>query len=381
MPNPGPPWYSPGMDELSNFYAYVAETRNALKTALKEYLDDEANNSASFYGETNYIFSTLASYALNGKMLRGVLSRLGYDLFSPAMASPAMARDQVSLALALELFQAGLLVHDDIMDEDEIRRGQPTIHKQMEARERTRSKEGTPEDAYRKTGTSLAICAGDICFFEAWGLLGRLKTPSPALLSLFSRELANVCLAQMADVRLGSHSFMPDKEEILEVYAYKTARYTITLPLCSGAILAGREDALPLLEDVGKHLGILFQLQDDLLGIFGDEASLGKPIGSDIREGKKTPLVIALYPRLSGQDKALFDGIFGKEEISRGDIEYVRGLMRSHGIDSMVREEAEAYAEGARKGIARLETEGKIENLEALALLRDFTLYSLGRTR
>jgi geranylgeranyl diphosphate synthase type I len=368
------------MEGLSDFSSYAAETRKILKEALSKFFSEQMNISASIDGEKRYIFSALKDYASNGKMLRGILSRLGFDLFSYSLEN-AFSKDQVCLALALELFQAGLLIHDDIMDEDVVRRGKPTIHKQFEARE-MENRKGVPSRIDQKTGVSLGICAGDICYFQAWQLLGGISSGSSALFALFSRELVDVCLAQMADVRFGAHPQFPTQEEILTVYTYKTARYTITLPLCAGAILAGRSDMLPFLEEVGHNLGLLFQLQDDKLGIFGDEKSLGKPIGSDIREGKKTPFMIALYPKLSDSERQKFDGIFGKECISVQEVDFIQNLMKRHGIDLQIKENINSYAQRAQESIDRL-ADSFLQGINArsLALLRDFTNYSMKRTQ
>ncbi|TXT51148.1 MAG: geranylgeranyl diphosphate synthase type I [Spirochaetes bacterium] len=364
------------MEGLSDFSSYAGQTRKILKDALWDYFPKAFLLSASIDVEKSYIFSSLKGYASNGKMLRGILSRLGFDLFSQSVEE-VFSKDQIHLALALELFQAGLLVHDDIMDDDEVRRGQPTIHKQFEAREREIHGNASLS---QKTGVSLGICAGDICYFLAWQLLGKISVAKSSLFALFSQELVDVCLAQMADIRIGAHGRFPTLEEILTVYTYKTARYTITLPLCAGAILAGRSDAIPFLEDIGGNLGLLFQLQDDMLGIFGDEASLGKPIGSDIREGKKTPLMIALYPKLSGLDRLKFDGIFGKESICLQDVDFIRNLMLRHGIDSQIKKKIKEYAKRTYESIDRLE--GSLlqgSNGRCLALLKDFTSYSMKR--
>jgi geranylgeranyl diphosphate synthase type I len=267
------------------------------------------------------------------------------------------------------------------MDEDTVRRGQPTIHKQFEARE-IANRSGIPSRVDLKTGVSLGICAGDIYYFQAWQLLGRISSASSALFALFSQELVDVCLAQMADVRLGAHPHFPTQEEILTVYTYKTARYTITLPLCAGAILAGRSDAIPCLEDIGSNLGLLFQLQDDMLGIFGDEASLGKPIGSDIREGKKTPFMIALYPKLSDSERLGFNEIFGNERIGLQEVDFIRNLMIRHGIDRQIKEKINDYAQRAQESIDRFaDTIIPGNNAQSLALLRDFTNYSMKRTQ
>ncbi|MCX7028053.1 MAG: polyprenyl synthetase family protein [Spirochaetes bacterium] len=335
----------------------------------------------------------LAQYACSGKMLRGILGRMGADLFTWNTTGPAkMSPELVKLGAALELFQAGLLVHDDIMDQDDLRRGKPTLHKRFESAEHELAADRAcafqptpaiaPEHApdYRRFGESKGICAGDIFFFEAWKLLAEADPRLAASLSpRFSRELVDVCLAQIADVGFGTLEAFPGMEEILEVYAYKTARYTITLPLCAGASLGGRPDAIPALEALGAPLGIVFQLQDDYLGLFGDERELGKPIGSDIREGKKTPYVILLLPRLSEADKRRFFGIFGRKDLDIRDLEYLRGLVLTYGVEEEIRRMIGSYVEKTRIALDFFSVQVDGFSAEAFSLLRDFIDYSISR--
>ncbi|HWP68022.1 MAG TPA: polyprenyl synthetase family protein, partial [Rectinemataceae bacterium] len=261
------------------------------------------------------------------------------------------------------------------------RRGMPTMHKFFERAEAekdtARSGSSSNHIDYKGLGEAMGICAGDIFYFIAWNMIANLGTK---LGSLFSKELTDVCLAQIKDVRLGTLPAFPKLEEVLEVYAYKTARYTITLPLCAGAILAGRGDAQPYLEKIGLNLGILFQLQDDYLGLFGDEEALGKPTGSDIREGKKTPFMVLLADALSGPEKRGFLKIFGSPSITQEDIAYIRGLVKAHGIDARVRSLAEDYARKAEDSLMEFSNSLPGLNKEGLGLLKQFIEYSLSRT-
>ncbi|MCE1195533.1 polyprenyl synthetase family protein [bacterium] len=321
----------------------------------------------------------LEEYALNGKMLRGVLACLGHDLFDADTSVNADtlgegSRDVFALAAALECFQAGLLVHDDIMDKDDLRRGAPTMHRRFE---RLETAAGVPERNAAALGEAIGICAGDIYYFIAWNIIARLGASQGAL---FSRELVNVCLAQIADVRFGSRGAFPTIEQILEVYAYKTARYTICLPLCAGAILSGRADAQPALETLGLNLGVLFQIKDDYLGLFGDEKQLGKPIGSDIREGKKTPFMILLHDALGSEERPRFEATFGNPAINAGDIAYIRALVREKGVDAQVRALETRYAARAQESLDALRLAFPGMKAEPLSTLEDFIAYSLSRT-
>lgn len=184
-----------------------------------------------------------------GKTIRGSLVLLTHDLLGGQHKEEA-----IKVAAAYELIQTALLIHDDIMDHDAIRRGKPALHIQ-----------------YKNEG--LALCVGDILFFLAEELLD--QTPVQKISAQVFQE---VCVAQMQDVSFGLGSNVPTKDEILTLYKYKTARYTFSLPMMAGAILAGaNRNMIKVFEDLGESMGILFQIQNDVLGANGDS-----------RENKKT---------------------------------------------------------------------------------------------
>jgi len=350
------------------FSEYSASVRGRIAEAIVAALDEYNAQIAPFSGDSARAMAILQDYALNGKMLRGVLACLGHDLFD------GHSPDAFALAAALECFQAGLLVHDDIMDKDDLRRGAPTMHRRFEHLEIAA---GVPARNAAALGEAIGICAGDIYYFIAWNTIARL---GPDHAALFSRELVNVCHAQIADVRFGSRAAFPTIEETLEVYAYKTARYTICLPLCAGAILSSHSDAQSALEALGLNLGVLFQIKDDYLGLFGDEKQLGKPIGSDIREAKKTPFMILLHNALNASEKLRFDAVFGNQAIGRDDVAYIRALVREKGIDVQVDALEAGYAQRAKESLEALRRAYPALKAEPLSVLEDFIAYSLSRT-
>ena len=369
---------------------YSISVRRDISESIVAELDGHKALGAGFSGDSAEIFSLMKEYVLSGKMLRGILACLGSELFS---VGKGPSPEALSLAAALEFFQAGLLVHDDIMDKDEIRRGNPTMHKifeAMEARAEAGSSAGSSREPmdFSALGEAIGICVGDMYYFIAWKLISdishrlesRLIDGLPARLgALFSRELVDVCLAQIKDVRLGTHKTFPPLSDVLEVYAYKTARYTICLPLCAGAAIAGRSDAIPALEELGLNLGLLFQLKDDYLGLFGEAEALGKSVGSDIREGKKTPFMILLAQRLSADEKPRFNSIFGNRSIERKDIDYVRNLVVAHGIDEELRILSTTYAQKSEASLAKLRAEVSGLDTGMMAILEEFIGYSLER--
>lgn len=294
----------------------------------------------------------LSAFARGGKLIRGGLVYLGQEL-GGALPDPRTLR----AAAAMELIQSGFLVHDDIMDRDRLRRGMPSIFWQYRESAAARGL----EDSYHY-GESMGICAGDCSFFLAFRLLGG-EGMDPALLSYCSREIYAVCLAQMQDVDYGAFPAIPAEADILTLYTWKTGRYSFSLPLAAGAMLAGASaDTVALLEKLGESLGVAFQMRDDELGIFGSEASLGKPIGSDIREGKKTFLIALAASRMSEADRLRLSSILGKPDASEAEMAEFRRLIEATG--------ARDELAGRLEGLAR-ESAGLIGALEAPRAAKD----------
>jgi geranylgeranyl diphosphate synthase, type I len=294
------------------------------------------------------VASRMRAFAMRGKMVRGALLLLGYEMYAGRSAHAGAA----SAAAALEIIHSSLLIHDDIMDNDRLRRGARTVFAQYEQMGRARR----AADA-AGFGRAMGMCAGDVGYFVAWDILSRLPLEAAlkaSLLSLVSSELASVGLAQMQDIAFGSFPRIPARDEVIALYLYKTARYTFSLPLAAGAMLAGAAPAeRRKLSELGERLGVIFQVRDDDLGIFGSEKETGKPVGSDIREGKKTLLYLELFRRARGQERRELEALFGKPGLSAADAARVRRAIERLGarktLDSML-------GELARDALRRIET-------------------------
>jgi geranylgeranyl diphosphate synthase, type I len=313
----------------------------------------------------------LRTFALRGKMVRGGLLLLGYEMHAGRAAPAAVAR----AAAALEIIHSSLLIHDDIMDNDRLRRGSRTVFAQYEQVGRAR-RAADPG----RFGLSMGICAGDVGYFAAWDILSRLPLDPAvraALLALVSRELAYVGLAQMQDIAFGAFGRTPARDEVIALYLHKTARYTFSLPLMAGALLAGAGAAeRRRLGELGERLGVIFQVRDDDLGVFGTEAETGKPVGSDIREGKKTLLYIEVFRKARGAEKKELEALFGKASLSRAEAARVRNAIEKLGARKTLDSMLAGLAEDARRMIGALPiTEGHA------AVLRDICERSLKRDR
>jgi len=221
----------------------------------------------------NDSFGRIRKFVVAGKTVRGCLVVYAYTLFQKTLSEEAW-----NTASALELIHAGLLIHDDIMDKDSIRRGMPTLHSQYE--QYASSKKGAEVAHF---GVSQAINNANLCYFLGYQLLTSSLTP------YVSFELSRVTLSQMQDVASGHLPYVYDRDDILELYRYKTARYTFSMPLRLGAQLSGQnEKILQILESLGECFGLLFQIRDDEFDSTGDPSVTGKSVGIDTANNKQT---------------------------------------------------------------------------------------------
>lgn len=230
----------------------------------------------------------LAAACAGGKRLRPVLVETAYRGFDGAEG-----RAPVLLGAAFELLHSALLIHDDVIDRDSLRRGQQNIRG---AYRYQHSLQGADEATATHTGDAAAIVAGDVLLAGAVRLAGRAAalSPQPDLVSdCFEDAVIASAAGELEDVLLAARpagSACPP-QRVLDMESLKTAAYSFDAPLRSGALLAGASpvDAHSL-GTVGRRFGVAYQVIDDLLGTFGDSARTGKPSDSDLLEGKMTVL-------------------------------------------------------------------------------------------
>ncbi len=293
----------------------------------------------------------LLPFATTGKLLRGSLVCFSYEALGGKPASDAV----IKAAVAVELAHSALLIHDDIMDEDAVRRGQPSMHQQYQA---AAAKANLADASH--FGTSMAMCGGDIALFLAFELLAGCPAE---VVQLFTGQLATTCAGQMQDLYLESRAAMPSKDTIFELMETKTAAYTLSLPLAMGAALAGQPaKTLEQLQAIGISAGVIFQIRDDELGVMGDAGATGKPVGSDITEGKKTLLYYYLLQQCSAEDRKKIQGIFGNVDAGTEDIIFVQKLVTGHGITKLLNNEISGLEKQAFGTIAKLDASEKVKN-------------------
>ena len=295
-----------------------------------------------------------------GKRLRAAFCYWSWRAHVPADADadPAERARVLAIGAALELFQAAALVHDDVMDDSDTRRGRPAAHRAFASRH---AQHGWAGPAAR-FGEAAAILLGDLALIAADRAFASAVEPLPAeartaAQAVYDLMRAEVIVGQYRDVLA---QVLPwgadprsDEQQARTVVRAKSARYSVEHPIVLGAIVAGADAAaLELARGVGLALGEAFQLRDDVLGVFGDPATTGKPAGDDLREGKRTVLV-ARALRL-GDDAAratLLSGL-GRRDLAVEDIEALRDVLRRTGAVAEVEALIDELAQPALAAIA-----------------------------
>ena len=275
----------------------------------------------SLYEPLRYIM------ALGGKRLRPLLTLLSYSLYKRD------ARSIVPIATAVEVFHNFTLLHDDIMDNAPLRRGNPTVHE--------------------KWDVNTAILSGDVMQIKVYSLLlGIERSKLKEVLTAFNQCATEVCEGQQWDMEFEGKSNVTEAE-YLDMIRLKTAAL-LGFSLELGAMLAGasRNDQQAL-RDVGIHIGIGFQLKDDLLDVYADKKKFGKQVGGDIIANKKTFLLINALAKAKGNDKReLTHWLKMKTFDKKRKIEAVTGIYDSLGIRPMTEKKINHYF---KKGYAHLE--------------------------
>ncbi len=251
-------------------------------------------------------------------------------------------------ASAVEMIHNFTLVHDDIMDNDEMRHGVPTVHK--------------------KYGIPIAILAGDVLFSKAYQVISDSKLSGDAVTQLISRlakACVDVCEGQLLDIRMAEQKKIPSQSEYITMIGKKTAAL-FDVSCAMGAICAtNKSKDIENLSAFGRNLGIAFQITDDLIGVMGDPKLTKKPVGNDLREGKKSLPILMAIKLSKGQDKRIILKSFGNTRATKKDLKKAVDAIRKVGIEENVRKQALKYAEKAEKALLCYSGPSKKE-LEAL---------------
>ena len=282
-----------------------------------------------------------------GKRLRPYMLIRSYQILGGKSSNAMIA------ASAVEMVHNFTLVHDDIMDNDEMRHGVPTVHK--------------------KFGMPIAILAGDVLFSKAFQIISESKLSPNAtthLISRLAKACVDVCEGQLLDIKMADEKRIPTEREYITMIGKKTAAL-FDVSCAMGAICAtNKPKDISNLSAFGRNLGIAFQITDDLIGVMGNPKVTKKPVGNDLREGKKSLPILMAIKIAKGSEREIILKAFGNSKISKSDLNKAVEIIRSLGIEEKVRNQALKYAEKSEKSLIKYKGTSKVE----LTALLDFVV-------
>jgi len=290
------------------FQTYLQTSSKEITRELNTIAGTWKSKSVSTFSEINELNKHFTKSWFGGKMIRGTLVKLGFEFVS----------DKQSIAIwkpaaAFEILHTALLIHDDIIDQSPTRRGNSALHIHKNAH----------------YGMSQAICLGDIGIALAGKLIAESEfseVHKNRALRYFYEMVNTTISGEMVDVG-SAQKINRTEKQILRIHEMKTANYSIVGPLAVGAILAGAgDDYLKNLKRFGEPLGIAYQIQDDILGVFGDEITLGKSTTSDIEENKSTLLISYAYDHATPTQKKILENNYGKKNITKKTQEMIKKI-------------------------------------------------------
>ncbi|MBU0619170.1 polyprenyl synthetase family protein [Patescibacteria group bacterium] len=293
---------------------------------------------------------------LKGKKIRGILVKLAYQSCGGRDINQA-----IQVAAGVEVLHASMLIFDDIMDQDDQRRGQPAMHKQFEQ---------IGGDSWY--GVGLGINVGVLALVLAYELI-----ESETVLKPVFKYCQQTVYGQALDLTVLPWEQV-NRAMIKKIHHYKTVSYTVLLPLMAGAVLAGETDAsrLRALKSYAQALGLAFQIQDDILGVFGEPKIIGKPAGADLREGKKTHLIVDTASKLQcfrrklrhsdGQANSNFQkfkSLIGKKDLTKKETDWLRKIIKTSGaLDKSVKI-ANQWSVKAKQAVSQITADKELQKV------------------
>lgn len=322
--------------------AELSEIAARVEARLTLLLDDERRRWSALDGSLAEPLEALAGLVLSGgKRLRPAFCHWGFVVAGGDPADPKV----VDAGAAFEMLQGFALIHDDVMDGSDTRRGQTSVHRRFVDRHGAASWAGEP----RRFGEGVAILVGDLAFVYADQLL---PDAGPTVAHLWHELRVELNIGQYLDLA-GTAAGRYDRAGTRQIARYKSGKYSIERPLQLGAALAGRPDLVEPLSRFGDPLGEAFQLRDDVLGVFGDSTLTGKPVGDDLREGKPTLLLAVAHERADDRGRVLLARV-GEPDLPAEVVADLQHLLVSTGAVAETESTIEKLAARAVKALTDL---------------------------
>lgn len=346
--------------EFMNFQTYLKQSSEKVQQQVSHIINqwrEESNQIAPQLEDLTQLFTTSMT---GGKCLRGSLIMIGSSLHNENRT-----KDVTTIAAAYEILCTALLIHDDVIDRSPTRRGKPTLHTAL---------------GNSHYGFSQAICLGDIGIFLATRLIAdspfdsKLKT---TCLSIVSQLAMHTFIGEMLDIKLS----LPDEEklekDVIDIHKLKASYYTIVCPLLIGATLCNApQKTTRFIQTFGTCIGIAFQIQDDILGVFGEEKAIGKSATSDIEENKNTLLITYALQNATTVQKKMLEQHYGKGVLTDKQLQEVKQVFIDTGSLAYSQLKAKQYIEKGKKIIPKLTADPIMQKL-----LSDFADFIIDRRK
>ena len=327
------------MDEL-------VSVREQVQAALATYLSQARSHLTTIGSQLSPVCDGLEEFILDGgKRLRPLFAFAGHKA-----AGKNVGAAEIKAFASLEFLQACALIHDDLMDASDTRRGKPAMHRRFENLHQEQALAGLSD----QFGAAAAILLGDLALVQSDHMLHTSGISSDQLLdalSVHDEMRIELMAGQYLDVReAGEKSF--NVERSLRIARFKSGKYSIERPLHLGATIALRDPAVrtPLtwrLSEYGLPLGEAFQLRDDLLGVFGDPSVTGKPAGDDLREGKRTVLIALTHERQSPAQAETCKRYFGRADLDADGVAILQEIIEATGARAELESTIEKLTDAA----------------------------------
>lgn len=351
----------------------LAQLKNE-KQAIDNFLISFLYEQEKFFANQDLskeAFARIKAFVVSGKTVRGGLFLLAAKSLNEKNYQENQA-DFLTIAAAIELMHSSILIHDDIIDQDEKRRGQDSVWHQYQ-KDAIKQNHQDPKNY----GQSLAICLGNIINFLASSTLERLATlpqkTQSQIKQTISQEIIRTNFAEMLDSKITLQATLPAQGEVSEMYLFKTARYTFALPLVLAALASDLEKSqIKLLEAISESLGLIFQIVDDSISIFASEEVSGKSYVSDIREGKRTLFYLTLLEEVTNKEKQFLLKKYGQKNLTTKEIAEIQKLFQQF-AKTKVDQILNKFREKAQTDIS------KIKSKKTRLLLTDILEFNLTR--
>jgi geranylgeranyl pyrophosphate synthase len=282
-----------------------------------------------------------------GKVFRGSLVILGYHLTGNRKKS-----DITKIAAAIELIHNSLLILDDIIDKSETRRGKTSLYNAF----------GNDHVAI-----SQALCLEDLGLFLANKLIIETKFPYKRILqfqSVLAETVMLTAMGEMLDIEVSHENSLNSYKSVLTIHKFKTAYYSVAMPLMAGIMLGGGSKKMQRdIQEFGINLGIVFQIRDDILGIFGDETVLGKSVTSDIEEGKNTLLIVYAKKYGNEEQRIFLDTHYGKGKLTQQTHRLIKEIFSQTGALAYSQRRINVYMSKAKKILSQIECSDEAKTL------------------